>query len=153
MELNEEKYNNLFTNEERKQIIAKTMGDLRKGKGLSQKEVAAQIGVSQATYSAYERGRNEPPAEVLVRLSYLFGCSLDILMQKERTYRTAADALKQAEQRRHQLAELQAALSEKEGDTELAQAILDLVGKVNEAVIQTAQRPDIAMELEVPLKD
>lgn len=153
MELDEAKYSNLFTTEERKLIIAQTMAELRKAKGLSQKEVAAQIGVSQATYSAYERGRNEPPAEVLVRLSYLFGCSLDILMQRERTYRTAADALKQAEQYRDQLAELKEELSKKEGDTELASAILELVGKLNEAVIQTAQRPDIAVELETPLKD
>ena len=153
MELDEAKYSNLFTTEERKLIIAQTMAELRKVKGLSQKEVAAQIGVSQATYSAYERGRNEPPAEVLVRLSYLFGCSLDILMQRERTYRTAADALKQAEQYRDQLAELKEELSKKEGDTELASAILELVGKLNEAVIQTAQRPDIAVELETPLKN
>ena len=153
MELDEAKYSNLFTTEERKLIIAQTMAELRKAKGLSQKEVAAQIGVSQATYSAYERGRNEPPAEVLVRLSYLFGCSLDILMQRERTYRTAADALKQAEQYRDQLAELKEELSKKEGDTELTSAILELVGKLNEAVIQTAQRPEIAVELETPLKN
>lgn len=153
MELDEAKYSNLFTNEERKLIIAQTMAELRKVKGLSQKEVAAQIGVSQATYSAYERGRNEPPAEVLVRLSYLFGCSLDILMQRERTYRTAADALKQAEQYRDQLAELKEELSKKDGDTELASAILELVEKLNETVIQTAQRPDIAVELETPLKN
>ena len=153
MELDEAKYSNLFTNEERKLIIAQTMAELRKVKGLSQQEVAAQIGVSQATYSAYERGRNEPPAEVLVRLSYLFGCSLDILMQRERTYRTAADALKQAEQYRDQLAELKEELSKKDGDTELASAILELVEKLNETVIQTAQRPDIAVELETPLKN
>ena len=59
MEEMQPKYNNLFTIEERKRIIAQTMGELRKAKGLSQKEVAAEVGISQATYSAYERGRSD----------------------------------------------------------------------------------------------
>ena len=63
VEQNEVTYNNLFTIEERKKIIAQAMRDLRKRSGKSQKQIAAKIGISQATYSAYERGRNEPPAE------------------------------------------------------------------------------------------
>ena len=89
-------YNNLFTVEERKKIIAQSMGELRKSSGLSQKEAAAKIGISQATYSAYERGRNEPPAEILVRLSHLYKCPVDILVQRDRHYRDAKDILKQA---------------------------------------------------------
>lgn len=151
MEQNEAKYNNLFTIEERKKIIAQTMGDLRKAKGLSQKEAAAEIGISQATYSAYERGRNEPPAEILVRLSYLFKCPVDILVQKDRLYRNASDALKQAEQYRAEMAQLEAALAEKDGNNETAKALLELMGKVNDALIQTAQRADIAKAINDPL--
>lgn len=152
MEQNEAKYNNLFTVEERKKIIAQAMGELRKAKGLSQKEAAAVIGISQATYSAYERGRNEPPAEILVRLSYLFNCPVDILIQRDRLYRDATDALKQAEQYRAEIAQLENALSEKDGDNETAKALLDLMSKLTDALSQTAQRPDIIAGINDPLK-
>lgn len=137
-------YNNLFTIEERKQIIAQSMGELRKATGLSQKEAAGKIGISQATYSAYERGRNEPPAEILVRLSYLFNCPIDILVQRDRLYRDANEALKQAEQYRAEIAQLEAAIAEGNGDNETARAMVSLLGKLNETLVQVAQRPDIA---------
>lgn len=73
-----------FSADERKALIAATLAMVRKDKGYSQKEVAAWIGISQATYSAYERGRNEPPAEILVRLSYLYACRVDDLIQRDR---------------------------------------------------------------------
>ena len=73
-----------FSAEERKAMIASTLAQIRKVNGYSQKEVAGWIGISQATYSAYERGRNEPPAEILVRLSYLYGCKVDLLIQRDR---------------------------------------------------------------------
>ena len=152
MELNEAKYNNLFTVEERKKIIAQAMGELRKAKGLSQKEAAAVIGISQATYSAYERGRNEPPAEILVRLSYLFNCPVDVLIQRDRLFRDANDALQQAKQYRAELAQLETALAEKDGNNETAKALLDLMTKLTDALSQTAQRPDIITGINDPLK-
>lgn len=148
---NEEKYENVFTVEERKLIIAQAMRELRKGKGISQKEAAGEIGISQATYSAYERGRNEPPAEILVRLSYLFDCPVDILVQRDRLYRTAGDALKQAAQLRAEIAELEKALVESDNENETAKTMLELLSKLNEALIQTAQRPDIAQAIDNPL--
>ena len=151
MEQNVEKYNNLFTAEERKRIIAQTMGEMRKAKGLSQKEAAAVIGISQATYSAYERGRNEPPAEILVRLSYLFNCPVDILIQRDRLYRDASDALKQAEQYRAEMAQLEEALAENGGDNETAKALLALMGKVNDALTQVAQKAEFVKVINDPL--
>lgn len=148
---NEAKYNNLFTLEERKKIIAQSIGELRKAKGLSQKEVAGEIGVSQATYSAYERGRNEPPAEILVRLSYLFNCPVDVLVQRDRLYRDASEAIRQAEQYRAQIAQLEEELAKNDGENETAKAMLDLMQKLSEALTQTAQRPDIAKQINDPL--
>ena len=148
---NEVKYNNLFTLEERKKIIAQSIGELRKAKGLSQKEVAGEIGVSQATYSAYERGRNEPPAEILVRMSYLFNCPVDVLVQRDRLYRDASEALRQAEQYRAQIAQLEKELAKNDGENETAKAMLDLMQKLSEALTQTAQRPDIAKQINDPL--
>lgn len=147
---NETKYNNLFTPEERKKIIAQSIGELRKAKGLSQKEVAGEVGISQATYSAYERGRNEPPAEILVRLSYLFNCPVDILVQRDRLYRDASEALRQAEQYRVQMIQLEEELAKNGSDNETAKAMLELMKKLNEALTQTAQRPDIAKQISDP---
>lgn len=152
MEQNEVVYNNLFTVEERKAIVAQAMADLRKVKGLSQKEVAAAIGVSQATYSAYERGRNEPPIEIIVRLSYLFGCPVDILVQKDRLYRDAGDAVKQAEEIQAQIDQLQAEMLANGGDNETAKAMLELLEKLNGAFSQMASRPDVAASINRPLK-
>lgn len=96
-----------FTAEERKQLISESLMQLRKKEGYSQKEIAAQIGVSQATYSAYERGRNEPPAEILVRLSYLYQKSVDTIMQRERTAKTRGDAQVQINELKQQIAEFE----------------------------------------------
>ena len=146
------KYNNLFTVEERKKIIAQSMADLRKSTGLSQKEAAASIGISQATYSAYERGRNEPPAEILVRLSYLFKCPIDILVQRDRVYRDANDALKQVEQLHAQMLQLEEDMSKTGGENETAKAMMEVMKKMGEALVQTAQRPDFVSKLEDPLR-
>lgn len=152
MAQNEVQYTNLFTVEERKKIIAQAMSDLRKASHLSQKEAAAQIGISQATYSAYERGRNEPPAEILVRLSYLFNCPVDILVQRDRRYRDASDAIKQAKQYRAELAQLETALAENGGDNETTKAMLAMMGKLSDALIQTAQNADISKKINETLK-
>jgi transcriptional regulator with XRE-family HTH domain len=152
MEHLEPKYNNLFTVEERKKIIAQSMAELRKNSGLSQKEAAATIGISQATYSAYERGRNEPPAEILVRLSYLFKCPIDILVQRDRIYRDANDALKQAEQLKAKMLQLEEDFAKNGGENETAKAMLEVMKKMGEALVQTAQRPDIAAKLNDPLR-
>lgn len=81
-----------FSAEERKQLIGESITQVRKTKGYSQKEVASWIGISQATYSAYERGRNEPPAEILVRLAYLYSCRVDDLVQRDRLRKEYKDS-------------------------------------------------------------
>lgn len=143
MEQNKASYNNLFTVEERKKIIAQAMTGLRKAKGLSQKEVAAKIGVSQATYSAYERGRNEPPAENLVRLAYVFDCPVDFLVQKDRLYRDATDMLQMVQQYQDEMEQLKTALDEKGGENETAKAMFEVMQKLGDALMQTAQRPEV----------
>lgn len=80
-----------FSIEERKQLVAQIIQETRKAKKMTQKEVADAIGVKLPTYSTYETGRSEPPVEILVRLSFLFGVSLDVLTQKERLYKTSKD--------------------------------------------------------------
>lgn len=53
---------------------------LREAKGLTQLQVAERIGVSKAMISAYETASKAPSIEVLIRLSRLFGVSVDYLV-------------------------------------------------------------------------
>lgn len=76
------KYNNLYTNEERKGLIATSLIILRSQRGMTQKEVAEALGIKLGTYNAYEKQRSEPPAEIIVRLAYLFDVSTDDILQK-----------------------------------------------------------------------
>lgn len=47
---------------------------------ISQDELASKLGLSRTAVSAYEVGRNEPPSDVLIKLSQIFGCSIDYLL-------------------------------------------------------------------------
>lgn len=137
-----EPYDCIFTEEERKQLISQSLAQLRKGKGLSQKEVATALGISQATYSTYERGRTEPPAELLVRLSFMYGVSLDIIMQRDRLVRNAGEAQRELDDLRKQLQECEEQITAK-GVTDPAAAellkamntLLDASEKVNTAIL------------------
>ena len=53
---------------------------LREARGLTQAQVAGRIGVSKAMISAYETASKAPSIEVLIRLSRLFGVSVDYLV-------------------------------------------------------------------------
>lgn len=76
-------YNNIYTISERKNLISETLKLLRKTKHLTQKEVAEKLGINTEAYATYERGRNEPPAEILVRLSFLYDLPVDVIIQKD----------------------------------------------------------------------
>ena len=71
-----------FNNEERRKLIAKMLKAQREAKGYSQKELCAILGIKPSTYSNYEKCRSDVPHELLVRLSFLYDTSLDVLMQR-----------------------------------------------------------------------
>lgn len=56
-----------------------TICELRRRKGLTQAEVARELGVNQATVCLWERGKTFPRAAAAVKLAGLLGCSLDTL--------------------------------------------------------------------------
>lgn len=64
--------------------LSERLQKLRTEYGLSQKEVAYRIGVSSSVISGYETGERTPSAEVLLSLSYLYKCSTDYLLGKEK---------------------------------------------------------------------
>ncbi len=57
---------------------------LRKNHDMTQKHLAARIGVAKSVVSYYERGDRFPSAEVLIRIAKLFHVSTDYLLGIER---------------------------------------------------------------------
>lgn len=54
---------------------------LRKASGLTQKQVADRIGVTEGSISAYETASIAPSVDVFIRLALLFGVSIDYLVR------------------------------------------------------------------------
>ncbi len=54
--------------------------NLRKKKGLTQREVAAILDTSQTMYARYERGANELPVRHLISLAKYYNVSTDYLL-------------------------------------------------------------------------
>lgn len=65
---------------QRKKAIAARLHEERKAHNYKQQDVADMTGIHVVTLSGYEIGRNEPPAEALVRLADVYGVSLDYLL-------------------------------------------------------------------------
>lgn len=55
----------------------RTIRDLRRSAGMTQLELANQIGVTPVTVYNWERGRYEPKASQLRALARIFGVSMD----------------------------------------------------------------------------
>lgn len=53
---------------------------LRKEKGVSQKDVAKEIGVTLSAYSNYEQGIREPSNQILINLCKYYNVSADYLL-------------------------------------------------------------------------
>ena len=54
--------------------------EARKKAGIKQTDLCSQLGISQGALSGYENGRFEPDCTIWVRLSQIFGVSVDYLM-------------------------------------------------------------------------
>ena len=62
----------------------KRIKEERQKLGLLQKEVAEFISMDRTTYAKYETGSIMPPVDVLVRLSDLFGVTVDYIIGRDR---------------------------------------------------------------------
>lgn len=132
-------YNGEFTIEERKAMTAQVLQELRKSKKLSQKEVAGHLKIPATTYNTYESGRTEPPIEIMVRLSHLYGVPVDFIVQRDRTFRTADDMSRQLAAYKDRLAEMDKAMLEGSMDNPLATSLLDMLGKLTDAMTSYSQ--------------
>lgn len=64
--------------------LPQKLKDLRLKYGYSQKYVSAKLDVSPSIISGYETGERTPSTEILLLLSYLYNCSVDYLLGKEK---------------------------------------------------------------------
>lgn len=124
------RYNNLYDQAERKQLIALMISEFRKANGLQKKEVAELIGIKPQTYGAYESGRNETPAEVLVRLSMLYDVPVDVLIQRDNMSKTEKSAQEQLEYYDEQINQLREELLK--GDPKTKEVFSQFIDSIQE---------------------
>ena len=60
--------------------FAVNMGKLRREKGLSQRQAAAELGISQALLSHYETDAREPKLDFVVRVCDYYGVTTDFIL-------------------------------------------------------------------------
>ncbi len=60
------------------------IAELRKEQGLTQKELADRVGVSDKAVSRWENGKNYPDIEIMQSLGEIFKVSVSELLQGER---------------------------------------------------------------------
>ncbi len=56
---------------------------LREQQGLSQGQLAKQLGISRAYVNLFESGRRMPGTELMLKISNIFGVSVDVLVRDE----------------------------------------------------------------------
>ena len=61
-------------------MFSQILKNLRSEKGLSQRELSSQLGLSANCICEYEKGRSEPNLDTLKKLSSIFECSIDYLV-------------------------------------------------------------------------
>ncbi len=83
---------------------------LRQDRGLSQREAAQDLGISQALLSHYENGLREPKLELVVRVCDYYGVSADYILG--RTRENSGEALTALTDRIRELYELSLRLAE-----------------------------------------
>lgn len=62
-------------------MFSENLQTLRKAKGLSQEELAAQLHVVRQTISKWEKGRSMPSADQVVTLAAVLGVSTEVLLK------------------------------------------------------------------------
>lgn len=127
-------YGMTFDISERKQLIGEMLQEIRLIKGLTQSEVSKYIGIKPGTYSTYENGTREAPAEVIVRLSMLYDISTDILLQAGRISRGDFDVQKQFDALSEEMDELRNIITDK--DNELNPQFVEMLQAMTNAFDQ-----------------
>ena len=60
--------------------FAERLQELREDRGISRKDLAANLNITVSALGMYEQGRREPNMEMLIRLADYFNVTLDFLV-------------------------------------------------------------------------
>ena len=124
-------YNNTFDISERKELIAEALVEAREMYGLKQAEVAKYLGIKAGTYSTYENGTREAPAEIIVRLAILYDIPTDVLLERDRFSKETYLAGKQFDIFNEQLDEIKKIATDK--DNQLNPEFKDFLNQLTSA--------------------
>lgn len=75
-------------------FFSEMLRGLRKRRGLTQAQLAQEIGVSKSSVNMYERGEREPSYSTLQKISQYFNISTDALLGNEVSINNLAEAAK-----------------------------------------------------------
>ena len=64
-------------------VFRERLKELRKSRGLTQKDIAAILSVSQTCYAGYEQGYREPDFKTLCKIALYFDVTSDYLLGLE----------------------------------------------------------------------
>ena len=107
--------------------IANNLKYLRRKYNYDQGELADKLQIKQAAISAYETGRNEPKIYALIKLSMLFGVTIDDLINKD----LSQEVLEPYIQTNHseQLAELKNQIADLRAMVETQKQLIEVLQK------------------------
>ena len=112
----------LIQSEGKRMLLAERIKRLRQEQNLTQGELGKKIGIHQKQISAYERGRNIPSTDILIKLADAFNVTLDYL-----AFESKGQPAKLNIQDRELLRRFEALDKLSDNDKSLAKEILDLI--------------------------
>jgi len=71
--------------------FSEVLRSLAENKGITQKKLAADIGVPVSTMGGYFQGTSEPDLETIKRLANYFGCTIDLMAGNHTPNTVSAD--------------------------------------------------------------
>ena len=64
-----------------KKILSKNLRNLRKERGVTQKEIANYLQIDRSTYTCYETCKAEPSIFILKKLSLFYNVDIQVLLK------------------------------------------------------------------------
>jgi len=76
-----------------KSVFAVTLGKLRRERGLSQRQAASALGISQALLSHYENDTREPKLDFVVKMCDFYSVTTDFILGRTKERGDGTDKL------------------------------------------------------------
>lgn len=64
-------------------MLSKNLKQIRTNLGLSQQEIARQLGIHQVQYGTYERGTRKPSADIFEKLVQIYNVNINYLLTSQ----------------------------------------------------------------------